>query len=673
MTFPWEEYAQPAGPWEEYAAESPITHGLAVAGTAMYKGLADIAGLPDTAGRLFTSGNDKLRALLGLPTSTETKQQIAASPERPAGMGRFAGIPKALKDNATQADVPVQQRVEDWIFKTVPKVEPQSTAEQYLAAGSRAAAGGAIAGPVGVASNAIGGVAGEAAGQATKGTAFEPYARFIASLLAGAGSAYGITKLTDAQAFIANTLKNYTPDDFARAQALVDDAAAAGTNLTASEALAQVKGGNNPLMAVQRYAENAPASSPQMAQFMGQRPAGNQGMVGNALDDLSPNAGAIPPTEVAPSIGSAATNVVNDVRKGINAEAQPFYSQAQSQSDQLVGYGINPYQGPAWDSLANSPSFKLGLTMVRADPKYAALAKLPDYDIQVLNAVKKTLGQGAIEASSPGIGQAADFETSTFLNQGKRGIKDTVGTTFPDYKTALEVGAEGRAAKLAPAERAPIGQLATEPTLTGQQNILLPKLASDASPEQIGQAVTKLVDQGATDQVQELLRLKLQDVFDTALPNVKGAAEQFRGAQFANNVTRYDNQLKSLEAAVKALPNGDEAWAGLSKALEVLKAQGQRMPVGSATEFNRLMTQQAENAGGLLSMPFRAVQAVPGMAKDVMQRMALRGYANQLADMMTNPRGVGLLSSFADAGTKNAYRQIMNGLLSYERSGLPAK
>lgn len=654
--------------------DNALTHGLAVAGTAMYKGVADIAGLPDTAGRAFTTGTDKIRELFGLPTSSETKQSIAAAPDRPVGMGRFGGMSQALKTNATQPEsAPVQQRVEDWIFKMVPKVEPQTTAENYIAAGSRAAAGGAIAGPVGVASNAAGGVAGEAAGQITKGTPYEPYARFIANLVVGAGAAYGITKLTDAQQYIKNTLRNYTPDDFAKAQSLVDDATAAGTNLTPTEALAQVKGGNSPLMGVQRYAENAPASGPKMAQFMSQRGPGNQAMVGNALDDVSPNAGAIPPTEVAPGINAAATNAVNDVRKGINAEAKPFYDQAQSQSDQLVGYGVNPYAGPAWDAMSQSPSFKLGLTMVRADPKYAGLAQLPDYDIEVLNAVKKALGQGAIEASSPGIGKAADFETSTFLNKGKQGVKDAVGTTFPDYRTALDIGSEGRAAKLLPAERAPIGQLATEPNLTGQQNILLPKLASDASPEQVAKTVSTLIDQGATDQVQELLRLKLKDIFDTSLPNVKGAAEQFRGAQFANNVSRYDNQIKSLEAAVKELPNGEDVWTGLSKALEVLKAQGQRMPVGSPTEFNRLMTQQAEGSGGLLGLPIRAGQTVANFGRDAVQKMAGASYAKQLAGMLTNPRGVSLLESFANSGSRNAYRQIVNGLLSYERSDLPAK
>jgi hypothetical protein len=178
--------------------------------------------------------------------------------------------------------------------------------------------------------------------------------------------------------------------------------------------------------------------------------------------------------------------------------------------------------------------------------------------------------------------------------------------------------------------------------LTQQQAAMLPKMISQGRPQDIEEGVRALVRQGAGDQAAEAIRLKLQDIYQTAISNVKGNAEQFRGAQFANNVTRYKNQLDSLEGAIRALPGGDDKWKNLSFLLKVFDAQGNRLPVGSATEFNRMITDLMQRSDGILGaavrMPGKAVQGIIGVTP-MLDRAAVSNSANYLTDLLSDPTG----------------------------------
>lgn len=675
---PQQPAPQPAAQPGAFDDLIPANHSLAgVAATGAVQGVGDVVGLPDTGAALLTLGNDKLRQVIGAPTSKESKAYYAKSQPAPAGAGRFANIPQAVRETAKEPDKkPVSEQVDDWIFANVPfltRDEAKTDAERLLQMGVRGATGAALlpgGGLVGrTVSGAAGGVASEKAGQLTKGTKIEPYARMLAGLIAGGVTGYALNRQSGADALLNRSLEGYTEQDFQAARDLIANARAQGVDLTAAEALAQVRGGNTPLMSIQRYVENNPVSAPQMTRFMNRRGAANAGAVDDLLNDVGPaNA---QPTEVGANVQRAAQGQLDDIRQAINAEARPFYDQAMSQNDQLVGLGVNPYQGQAWDDLTGNPAFRQALAQVRDDPLNTNLANLPDYDLSVLDAVKKRMDLNAGRATNPGIGVQPDTTTAAAYTAANRQLKDLAGGFFDDYATARAIGAEGRQTRLEPAGRAPIGQLARTADTAAQQNVLLPKLASDASPRQVGEAVRNLVDQGAAEDAQALVRLKLQDLFDTALPNVKGSAEQFRGANFANLLTRYQNQRAALEAAVRALPNGEEVWPRLQQVIDAFTAQGQRLPVGSATEFNRLISEAASQGGGLASLPLRAGKTVMDLGRDVLQRYALRSTANELAGTLLNPNGVDQLLRLSRRGTGVLTRQGSNLLLNYQRAQSP--
>lgn len=644
---------------------------MGVAKTGALQGVADTVGLPDTAGRLFLMASDYLN-----PGAKAYREKMRGNPTDPTGTGsRFAYAKAAIDKQPEALESPgVAERLENFIFKYIQRDDAQTDGEKLLQMGVRAGTGGALTGgataapgmifptvvKVGAASG-LGGVASEEAGQLTEGTEWEPWARLGAGVVVGGGTLAGLNKFTTAESVLGKTLAGYTPQDFQAANALMQQSRAAGVTITPAEALAQVRpAGNVPLMSVQRYAENAPTSGPIMGRVMNNRPGENAAAVGDALDTVAPAAAV--PTEVGPTIQNAAQQTLNQTRAGINAEARPFYDQARAQSDQLVGLGVNPYAGPQWNAVTQNAAFQSALRQVRNDPLNANMAQLPDYDLTVLDAVKKRMDLLASRATNPGIGQQPDTVTAAAYDRARRELRNMAGDAFPDYQTAREIGQEGRARFLEPQGRAPIGQLAETADLTKQQSIMLPKLASEATPDQIAQTVRQLSVNGAADRAGELIRLKLQDTFNNALSNVKGSAEQYRGASFANNVTRYENQVRSLEAAVRALPGGDARWAQLDAVLTGLRAQGQRLPVGSATEFNRLLTEAAQQSGSIVTMPLKAVQSLANLGKDAMQGMALRGSQRELGNALTMDNVLGL-QEIAGRSTLTKQQMLLNGIL----------
>ncbi len=141
---------------------SPMSDVAASGGIGVVKGTIGLAGLPGDASSLLNKGIDYGLNKLGIDTP--------ASYPNPTGSAS------------------IQRGVES---VTGPLYEPKTTAGKYAqTVGEFAPA--VLAGPGGVARKlitqaAIPGIASEAAGQATEGTAAEPYARFGAALLGGAG------------------------------------------------------------------------------------------------------------------------------------------------------------------------------------------------------------------------------------------------------------------------------------------------------------------------------------------------------------------------------------------------------------------------------------------------------------------------------------------------------
>lgn len=197
MAGPWERYQKSpeAGPWSKYqksATPEPqqdsggvmATLGdMAKSGAAgVARGAADLVGLPGSLSDLAKSGMD-----LALSKGYE-----AVTGETPAPGSFFAGmsgLPPELREQ-TRSDMSGSRARQGLSSVTggATDYEAETTAGKYAGTVGEFLPGAAAFGGLSPSNllkfGAVPGVASEAAGQATEGTAYEPYARVAAALLA---------------------------------------------------------------------------------------------------------------------------------------------------------------------------------------------------------------------------------------------------------------------------------------------------------------------------------------------------------------------------------------------------------------------------------------------------------------------------------------------------------
>jgi hypothetical protein len=587
-------------------------------GTGVYKGLAGVAGLPGTL--------SDVGAALGLP-------------QKYGGMG---GAPNPTAPTGNNSPLPSGTDVQSFMRNQlgIPLKEPETTGDRYLQAAGTGLSGVFL--PGGVLPNAVGGVAGgvgsEAAGDLAAGTEYENAARLLGAIIPGFGASALTNKLaaSNVEQIISRATMGATPQQWRAAERLQAEALARGTPITSAEALSQVQGGNQSLMSIQRNVENMRETAPQMNTFMAQRPQGNAAATEAQLAQVAPR--PVAPTEVGPRIRQGAEDYVSGIRQDINRETEPFYW--LSQFDRMP-------RGE-FARISQQPAFQIALRNVRADELLGPrIAHMPDDSIAVINAVKKEMDEMGAQFGTYGT-EAYSPTRQAAVEGGRAPTVEAATNASPAYGAALETQAARRTAELLPAERAPIGQLAKTDDATEQARILLPDSSLKASPEQIGGTVRELVNQGRTADVQSLLRGHLQDVFAKSASNVKGAGEQYRGAQFANNVLKNPNQVAALESAVRALPNGDTQWQGMRNLLEVFEAQGQRLPANSPTSFNQqLRSDMAQNLG----------KGVKSFGTDMWANWNVERRSAELARILTTPEGVALLRQLAVTGPSTARAQ----------------
>jgi hypothetical protein len=581
-------------------------------GTGAYKGIAGLVGLPGTL------------------------SEMGVAMDLPRKYGGKGGMPNPDAPTENQSPFPSGGDIETFMQGTlgIPFAPRETTGDKYLQAAGTGAS--AVVFPGSAAANLTGGVvgsvAGEGAGQLTEGTKYEPAARLVASLLGGTAGVAGANRAvaSSVEDILSRATMGYTADDWAAAMRLQSEAAARGTPITAPEALAQVKGGNRQLMGLQRYAEQSPDSERAMGQFMAGRTAGSQGATEAELGSIAQRPDA--PFEVGPSVQAAAQKSINDTRQRINDVTRDPYR-----------WGTDAMIPPAeFAPISESPIFQHYVAKVRNDPLFGAMVReQPDNSIAIVNQVKKLMDEDAANFSTYGTGQTSP-ERAMRLEQAQGPMVDAAKRASPLYEGALEQQATMRRSQLDPMKRGATGQVAETGDWQRQAQIML----SDApgAEKEVANVVRNIMvadpERGATN-VATLLRMKLEDAWNKALPTMKGNAGEFRGANFASVLERNPQAMKSLEAAITALPGGAEKWQGFRTLLRVYEAQGQRMPAGSPTEFNRQMTEgfQRGITGDLKSL-----------GRDLLNRWNVRRRTGDLARVFADPEGVAMLRQLARLG-----------------------
>lgn len=574
-------------------------------GTGAYKGIAGTVGLPKMLADNQGPPTNAISAALAL-----SKDFLPSYQDTMGFMENQLGIPMAVAD---------------------------TSGEKLMQAGGAGATG--VMFPGGPVANFVGGVSGslasEVGGQLTEGTPLEKWARIIPGLIGG----YAGSKLTNmgvasnAEQLLNRATSTVKPEQWSAAMRLQAQAAARGTPITSAEALAQVQGGNAALMGVQRNIENMQNTAPTMSQFMAQRPAANQAAAGSALDDIAPRSAS--PFETGPRVQAAAKQTVKDVRGVINAATEPAYKAASA--------ALIPDEQFA--AISADPAFQKYLAQVRADDLLGPPIKdLPDNSVGVVNAVKKEMGETAKNYAKPTAPNTSN-ERAMRLEGVQKPMVAAAREASPEYDIALDIQESARRSQLDPLKRAPTGQLAKTDDWERQAKIILNE--TPGSEKDVAQAVKNIMARDP-EAMTGLLRMKLEDTYNSALSNVKGNNEQLRAANFVGKLGANPQAMKSLEATIRALPNGDTQWAGFRRLLDVFEAQGQRLPANSPTSFNQQFNSGLQQNLG---------KGVKSLGIDMWANWNVERRSAELARVLTAPEGVQLLRQLAVLGPQSARAQ----------------
>lgn len=186
--------------------------------------------------------------------------------------------------------------------------------------------------------------------------------------------------------------------------------------------------------------------------------------------------------------------------------------------------------------------------------------------------------------------------TAESLRRAMREHEDVLAL-LPDVRDRLAGVAMARDG-LARVERLPLGRLAEVPETRAAIRALFPIQPLANGEQEIASAVGALARNNPTA-ARQLVRTHLETVFDEATQTQKGLPAQYGGAGFAAAVMGNAQQRKNMEAAIRALPDGDAIWPGMQRFFETLEATGYRPMKGSDTAFNTEILTRLRGGGPL--------------------------------------------------------------------------
>lgn len=221
----------------------------------------------------------------------------------------------------------------------------------------------------------------------------------------------------------------------------------------------------------------------------------------------------------------------------------------------------------------------------------------------------------------------------------------------PEYGTALDTQSFLRRTELEPLQAGPLGAMAETGDLRQQVSALFATAPFEGMDEVVGDAVSRLAS-ADPDAASALVRQHITQVFNESTQALRTGPNQFGGANFAATILGNPQQARTLEAAVRALPDGDARWEGFSRLMEVLQATGRRQVAGSQTAFNQVIQEELRRGRGLGNLatlaasPTEALSSIRGWYND----LRLGRNTEALARIITDPNTGALLARIAAGG-----------------------
>ncbi len=459
----------------------------------------------------------------------------------------------------------------------------------------------------------------------------------------------GIYSMRNTPSTVVNqAMRNIPPEQLTQAQALVDRSYKLGNPITGAEAISQISGGTK-LPSIQRFAENLPRgqASNIMSEFMAGRPQANENVMANALRQISPTE---PSAAIPNRMQAAGENVISGAEKSLSQNVKPLYEKAG---------GVSVY--PAPDILAN-PKIADAVKAVRNTSEYGVKGA-PTNSFETLIAAKKYLDDqyaGQMTATT-GLKKGAAGVTGQAVNE----LSNYLKTNSPEYAKGAHNYQVAQEKQIQPLKQGLVGAISEtsgipEKMISQQSGILAPKNPKATFPEDIKRTVELLRRKDPTVAA-DWTRQELQGTFNQAAREKITGGNQFGGANFASNIVGNKGQKENLQALVEA-SSGKGTWQGFENMLETMQAQGQRVPTGSSTTFNNLLTQEMESGGkgAFLKFPLN----IPSTVRNGIQAWELGKNTEMLAKLLTDPKSVEKLNELAKTkpDSKKA-RNIVNSVV----------
>ena len=405
---------------------------------------------------------------------------------------------------------------------------------------------------------------------------------------AGLGQGLGAGLNAWSQRYQTADIGKYTAEQARDATDTVAKARGMGIELTPAEAtnLASLK-------AQQKYLGNAPASQNTMEEFYARRGEQVSQAVQRFLDRVSP----VDSAEVAGRMGQGAAQGAID--QGVDAaqrQARPWYRAAMTQQ----GMEVNPAavvsyiddrlataKGEVANVLQQARGYLTGPARSVQVPIDEAGSTVRNLDTRIAGLHDAKL---AIDALIDARGEKAISATAKHeLEQVKKLLVGALSDASPEYGNAMRIFGRG----MKPVEQLKegvVGTLAeTDPARFGTMARSL--FGANSGPRAIGEARDAL-SKANPEAWQALKRSWLQDVFEKS------------STEYASNYGGTVNVAGKFAAATRG---NLQTWARIQAALDpaeatafreltdVLQRAGRVKPIGSDTEFNRLITEAMQD------------------------------------------------------------------------------
>lgn len=472
-----------------------------------------------------------------------------------------------------------------------------------------------------------------------------PVTQFLATggAMTAAGLPLGGIRSTPSD-IVNRGLRNVTPEQLRMAQALQDQSVRIGSPITGAEAIAQVTG-NKSLVGTQRFLENAPQSQAVMGEFMANRPAGQA----QAFRNVMPTISAETPTSATPAnLQQAGQNVIRGAEKGVTEKVNPFYQQGMNQMNVLGAGKPLPILPTEINALKQNSAIDDAINHVIKDP-YSGVKGLTENNPRVLNAAKIYL-DAQYRNFSKAVSSNEDKAKAANAFGASRELDQYLSSKSPLYAQGSTNYEVAQRTQITPLKQGPVGQIAEGAT---GADVLMPQKPVSLYPADIKRTADLLRRKDPTA-LPTWTRQNLEGIFNETTQNLVGGENQFGGPKFAATIVGNKQQRDNLRTLVTET-SGMQAWQGFENFLDVMQAQGQRMPANSATAFNQMVAE--ELGGGKISK--LATPLKPSNVVNFLQEMQMGRNANLLAKMLVDPDSVQKLEELARTGPKSAKAQTL--------------